>query len=184
MALTHSSVAASLPLAASFIDQPILVAAAGLVVVLAIILVFVMVIRSNGANRRTPMGLGFDPQQGPLGQPRSGPSVPNPYQRSGGPSWNPSGDPNAFGQGGQPGSAPGVWGQRYDGPPSGAPSPWAAPGGPGAMGSATTGLWRRREPATDASRTRHAWQRSRMGCGGAAALWRAATLGRRREWPE
>jgi len=130
MALAHSSVAASAPLAASFIDnQPILVAAAGLVVVLAIILVFVMVIRSNGANRRTSMGLGYDPQQGPLGQPRSGPSVPNPYQRSGGPSWNPSGDPNAFGQNGQPGAAPGVWGQRYDGPPSGAPSPWAAPGG-------------------------------------------------------
>jgi FHA domain len=129
MALMHFSVAASLPVAASFIDQPILVAAAGLVVVLAIILVFVMVIRSNGASRRTSMGLGFDPQQGPLGQPRSGPSVPNPYQRSGGPSWNPGGDPNAFGQGGQQGATPGVWGQRYDGPPSGAPSPWAAPGG-------------------------------------------------------
>jgi FHA domain len=113
-------------LASSFVDQPILVAAAGLVVVLAIILVFVMVIRSNGANRRTPMGLGYDPQQGPLGQPHSGPSQPNPYQRSAGPGWSPSGEYGGYGQPGQPGSAPGVWGQRYDGPPSGAPGPWAA----------------------------------------------------------
>src|SRR4051812_8920956 len=129
MALAHPSAAASLPLAATFIDQPILVAAAGLVVVLAIILVFVMVIRSNGANRRTPMGLASDPQQGPLGQPRSGPSIPNPYQRSSAPGWNAGADPNAYGQPGQAGAAPGVWGQRYDGPPSGVAGPWAAPQG-------------------------------------------------------
>jgi hypothetical protein len=128
MALAHSSassVAATPPLAATFIDQPILVAAAGLVVVLAIVLVFVMVIRSNGANRRTSMGLGYDAQQGPLGQPRSGPSVPNPYQRGSGAGWNTGGDQGGFGPAGQPGAAPGVWGQRYDGPPSGAMNPWA-----------------------------------------------------------
>jgi hypothetical protein len=137
MALAHTTAATSLPLAASFIDQPILVAAAGLVVVLAIVLVFVMVIRSNGANRRTSMGLGFDSQQGPLGQPRSGPSVPNPYQR-GASGWNPGGDQGAYGQPGQLGTAPGVWGQRYDGPPSGAQAPWA--------GAPSQGPWQAQQP--------------------------------------
>lgn len=50
----------------------LLVAAAGVVVVLAILLVFVMVLRSNGAAKRTANGLGYDPQQGPLGQPSAG----------------------------------------------------------------------------------------------------------------
>ncbi len=58
----------------------LLVAAAGVVVVLAILLVFVMVLRSNGAAKRTASGLGYDPQQGPLGQPSAGRGGPRQAQ--------------------------------------------------------------------------------------------------------
>src|SRR5579875_819976 len=56
------------------------VAAAALVVVLTIVIVFVMVLRSNGSASRTASGLGFDAQQGPLGQPQRNPDA-GPWSR-------------------------------------------------------------------------------------------------------
>lgn len=146
----NSMLESSVPLVtvtASVLDQPILVAAAGVVVVLAILLVFVMVLRNNGANKRTSMGLGYDPQQGPLGQSRGQPSQPNPYLRgtSGeyGATAGPSGQnarngaPTGWGQN-QPRwddqSAPPAWGNTPQAVPpwqQGGQSaqPWGAPGG-------------------------------------------------------
>ncbi len=121
----------------SVVDQPLLVGAAGVVVVLAILLVFVMVLRS-GARRE--VGVGLDGRQEPYGQPRTRPSQPNPY-----------GQMSSFGQGpydsqdpayrawqpndgrmpavGQPSSA--AWGGGYDnGSMAGSAQqqpPWGAP---------------------------------------------------------
>ena len=61
----------------SAISNPILVAAGGLVVVLAILLVFLMVMRSNGDARKMSSGFGYDAQQGPPGQPRAPISQPS-----------------------------------------------------------------------------------------------------------
>lgn len=103
----------SLPvIAAAGLGGPVLVAIGGVVVVLAILLVFLMVLRSNGGARKTASGMGFDAQQGPLGQPRAPMSQPNggrggPRQ----PGWSPDG--NDFGQG-----------ETYDGA-------WGAPAGAG-----------------------------------------------------
>jgi hypothetical protein len=54
-----------------------LVAAGGLVVVLAILLVFLMVLRSNGDARKMSSGFGYDGQHGPPGQPRAPVSQPS-----------------------------------------------------------------------------------------------------------
>ena len=68
---------ATLPvIAAGGIGGPVLVAAGGLVVVLAILLVFVMVLRSNGDARKTSSGIGYDAHQGPYGQSRAPASQP------------------------------------------------------------------------------------------------------------
>ena len=73
---------AALPvLAAGGLGGPVLVAAGGLVVVLAILLVFVMVLRSNGDARKTSSGIGYDAHQGPYGQSRAPVSQPNRGQR-------------------------------------------------------------------------------------------------------
>ncbi|HEV8192992.1 MAG TPA: FHA domain-containing protein [Ktedonobacterales bacterium] len=109
----------SLPVvAAAGLSGPVLVAIGGVVVVLAILLVFIMVLRSNGGARKTASGMGFDAQQGPLGQPRAPMSQPNPGRGRGGApggtrqpgGWSPDGD---FGAG-----------EAYDGS-------WGAPAGAG-----------------------------------------------------
>src|SRR5260221_7518172 len=46
-------------------------AVAGVVVVLALAAVIVMVVRSNCGGRNAARGVGYDPHQGPLGQPRA-----------------------------------------------------------------------------------------------------------------
>ena len=104
---------ASLPvLAASGLSGSLAVAVGALVVVLAIVLVFVMVLRSNGAARKTAGGLGYDAQRGPLGQPQ--PDGASPWQRQSiqqAPWQGQNGDFGAPGAapGGRPKSAP--WGQ-------------------------------------------------------------------------
>ncbi len=70
------------------------VAVAAVVVVLAIVAVIIMVMRSNGSGRRAAGGLGYDAQQGPLGQPRGDYEGGSPWAR-------PPGQP---GQAGQPGA--------------------------------------------------------------------------------
>jgi FHA domain len=109
----------SLPVvAAAGLGGPVLVAIGGVVVVLAILLVFIMVLRNNGGARKTASGMGFDAQQGPLGQPRAPMSQPNAGRGRGGPAggprqpgWSPDG--NDFGTG-----------ETYDGA-------WGAPAGAG-----------------------------------------------------
>ena len=62
--MTLTSAHAALPVMAAGLGGPVLVAAGGLVVVLAILLVFVMVLRSNGDARKTSSGIGYDAHQG------------------------------------------------------------------------------------------------------------------------
>ena len=52
------------------LSSTLAVGLAGFVVVLTVVLVFVMLLRSNGAGKRTASGIGYDAQQGPLGQPQ------------------------------------------------------------------------------------------------------------------
>ena len=107
------------------------VAVGALVVVLAIVLVFIMVLRSNGAARKTASGLGFDAQHGPLGQPQ--PDAASPWQRQPAqqPGWPQEGE---FAQGDRPGAGPAgrmpapAWGQTQDYPGSGGVTPGAAQG--------------------------------------------------------
>ncbi len=149
----------SLPvIAAGGIGGPMLVAIGGVVVVLAILLVIAMVLRSNGGSRKTASGIGFDAQQGPLGQPRAPMSQPNRARagarQPGG--WSPDGDygappdanwgmPGGAGRGGPGQQGQDVWGapqQPYGAAP--APSGWGeeaawgraqAPGMPGMPGA-------------------------------------------------
>jgi pSer/pThr/pTyr-binding forkhead associated (FHA) protein len=65
---------------------PILVAVGGVVVIIAILLVFVMVLRSNGDARKTSSGIGYDAHQGPFGQSRAPASQPN-RSRQAAPPW-------------------------------------------------------------------------------------------------
>lgn len=122
------------------------VAVGALVVVLAIVLVFIMVLRSNGAARKTASGLGYDAQHGPLGQPQ--PDAASPWQRQAmqqQPGWQQEGD---FGAGAKPAATPGrmpsaAWGQTQDYPgsagmpasPSGQQG-WGAPQGQGSWNDA------------------------------------------------
>ena len=128
---------ATLPvIAAGGIGGPVLVAAGGLVVVLAILLVFVMVLRSNGDARKTSSGIGYDAHQGPYGQSRAPASQPGRGQRPA-PPWA----EEYNGQRG-PASRPGSGSDWGYGPPSapgagapanagrGAPN-WGAPSGGG-----------------------------------------------------
>jgi hypothetical protein len=57
-------------LASGGLSSTLAVGLAGFVVVLTVVLVFVMLLRSNGAGKRTASGIGYDAQQGPLGQPQ------------------------------------------------------------------------------------------------------------------
>ncbi|MEO7002103.1 MAG: FHA domain-containing protein [Ktedonobacterales bacterium] len=133
---------APLSVAALGLSNGVLVAAAGVVVVLAILLVFVMVLRSNGAARRTASGLGYDAQQGPLGQPqapvsqgprsRGGYGADDGYGANDGYGYN---DPYAAPAGGRPmnpaqarGGAQDAWGAG----PAGGGMPGAMSGGQGA----------------------------------------------------
>ncbi len=128
------------------------VAAAALVVVLTIVIVFVMVLRSNGA-ARTASGLGFDAQQGALGQPQNNPdagpwSRPISQQGQGAAAWGPQADAAQApwgGQqdfGGQRGGAPaakGGWagpdaGDAWGQPSQGGNASWGAPAQPAARG--------------------------------------------------
>lgn len=68
------------------LSGPVLVAAGGVVVVLAILLVFVMVLRSNGQARKTSSGIGYDAHSGPYGQSRAPVSQPN-RSRQPSPPW-------------------------------------------------------------------------------------------------
>lgn len=106
--------------ASSGFSGGVAVAIGALVVVVAIVLVFVMLFRSGGS-KRTASGLGYDAQQGPLGQPQSDPAAgspwPRPAQQQGWPQHDDFGT-NGSGQG-QPstpfarGSGAG-WGQTQD----------------------------------------------------------------------
>ncbi|MGE5333725.1 MAG: FHA domain-containing protein [Nitrososphaerota archaeon] len=78
---------AVLPVMAATLGGPVLVAAGGLVVVLAILLVFVMVLRSNGDARKASRGIGYDSHQGAYGQSRAPVSQPNRGQRPA-PPWS------------------------------------------------------------------------------------------------
>lgn len=105
---------AALPMLRAAIGSTVLVAAAGLVVVLAIVLVFAMVLRNNGDAKKTAGGLGFDAHQGPLGQPRAPSSQPLDPSRQRGGAYPPQG-----------------WGAEND---FGPPQPTTGPGGPGSWG--------------------------------------------------
>jgi hypothetical protein len=129
----------------SVVDQPLLIAAAGLVVVLAILLVFVMVLRSGG--KKSSIGIGYDAQQGPIGQPKAPPSQPGLYGSRGtsGQGWPQS---NGYGPGASPsGAAQGGWGAAYQNQwnePAAAAQPYQAPQAPSwapAGTSAQAGQW-------------------------------------------
>ena len=115
------------------LGNTVVVGAAALVVVITIVLVFLMVLRSNGASKRTASGLGYDAQQGPIGQPRPEDGA-SPWQRQ----PMPQGDMAGAGMMGQMGapsagrasSGVGGWGQTqdYGAPAQGGPAP-AAQGG-------------------------------------------------------
>jgi hypothetical protein len=112
----------SLPVVvAASVGGPLLVAIGGIVVVLAILLVFIMVLRSNGGARKTASGIGFDAQQGPLGQPRAPMSQPDRaragMRQPGG--WGPDGD---YG-----GAANGDWGMPGAGDVTRGQAGWGAP---------------------------------------------------------
>lgn len=111
-------------LAAGGLTGPVLVAAGGLVVVLAILLVFVMVLRSNGEARKTSSGIGYDAHQGPYGQSRAPVSQPNRQRQA--PPW--ADDYNA--QRG-PASRPN--------PGQAAANDWASYGNPNAPAAANAG---------------------------------------------
>ena len=103
---------------------PVLVAAGGLVVILAIVLVFVMVLRSNGNARKTSSGIGYDAHQGAYGQSRA--PVSQPGRPRQGPPW-----PDDFnGQRGDPASRPN---------PASAANDWASYGNPSAPAAANAG---------------------------------------------
>lgn len=105
-------------IAAGGLGGPVLVAAGGLVVILAIVLVFVMVLRSNGNARKTSSGIGYDAHQGAYGQSRAPVSQPGRPR----PPW--SDDFN--GQRPGPASRPN---------PAAAGNDWASYGAPGAPGA-------------------------------------------------
>ncbi|MGZ3583324.1 MAG: hypothetical protein ACXWP6_11490, partial [Ktedonobacterales bacterium] len=132
---------------ASGLGNSVAVGAAALVVVVTIVLVFLMVLRSNGASKRTASGLGYDAQQGPIGQPR-------PEDGANASSWQrqamPQGDMAGAGPMGQM-SAPsagrasggvGGWGQTqdYGGGALGGGAP-ASQGGWGAGSAAGRSGW-------------------------------------------
>lgn len=124
-----------LPVIADTLGGPVLVGAGGLVVVLAILLVFVMVLRSNGDARKASRGIGYDSHQGAYGQSRAPVSQPNRGQRPA-PPWtedysgqrDPASRPNAgpatgdnWGGYGIPGTPAGASAGR-GGPNRGSPS--------------------------------------------------------------
>ena len=175
--MAYAQVLATLPLvvAASGLSQPIVVAAGGFVVVLAILLVFLMVLRSNGGARKTASGIGYDAQQGPLGQPHAPASQPDPRLRpdAAQPGWsaeNPYGNFNAGGgfAGTQPDGrgAPAGWGAGFAAPPAG------PQGGAGGRSS-----W-------DAQQAPSAAGWGEQAAPGAAAGWGAANGDRGAQWPE
>lgn len=132
---------------ASGLGNSVAVGAAALVVVVTIVLVFLMVLRSNGASKRTASGLGYDAQQGPIGQPHPEDGAgASPWQRQTAPHDDMAGA-GSMGQMGQMGqmSAPsagrvsggaGGWGQTQDyGGALGGSAP-SSQGGWGAGGAA------------------------------------------------
>ena len=66
-----------LAVAAAALSRGVYVAAAGVVVVLAILLVFVMVLRGAGSSRHKASGLDFDAQKGQFGQPHAPANEPS-----------------------------------------------------------------------------------------------------------
>jgi len=107
-------------IAAGGLGGPVLVAIGGLVVIVAILLVFVMVLRSNGDAKKTSRGIGYDANQGPYGQSRAPVSQPGRSRPVSG------------------------WGEGYGGPASrpndgAASSDWASYGNPGAPAAANAG---------------------------------------------
>jgi Inner membrane component of T3SS, cytoplasmic domain len=107
-------------ISAGGLGGPVLVAIGGLVVIIAILLVFVMVLRSNGDAKKTSRGIGYDANQGPYGQSRAPVSQPGRSRPGGG------------------------WGEDYAGPasrPNAGPaaSDWASYGNPGAPAAANAG---------------------------------------------
>src|SRR5260221_2253709 len=115
------------------------VVVAAVVVVLAVVAVIVMVVRSNGGGRNAARGVGYDPHQGPLGQPRADYDSPDsPWARPGnaagpagqqGPWQAGAGAPGGGAGYGQRGSA--AWGQgaqeMQQAPPSCGWGPTAGP---------------------------------------------------------
>src|SRR5262249_33158304 len=115
------------------------IAAAGIVVVVAIVLVVAMVLRSNSSNAHPSNGLGFDPQQGQIGDARGPQSQPGRY----GPQSQPNaawGNVQGYAQPTMPGqtNTPWVAGQRQTGMPAQTPS-WGGQGSGAQWGDAMQG---------------------------------------------
>lgn len=163
--MTLTSAYMTLPvIAAGGLGGPVLVAIGGLVVIVAILLVFVMVLRSNGTARKTSSGIGYDAHQGPYGQSRAPVSQPNRSRQA--PPWGddysaqrgPASRPNAgqapsgsdwpsYGNQGAPasanagrGGAPGGWGSP-SAPSWGEPAPQSSPQWGGMPDSASQSPW-------------------------------------------
>ncbi|HKT37084.1 MAG TPA: FHA domain-containing protein [Ktedonobacterales bacterium] len=111
-------------IAAGGLGGPVLVAIGGLVVIVAILLVFVMVLRSNGDAKKTSRGIGYDANQGPYGQSRAPVSQPNRSRQQA--AWG-----DDYGAQPGPASRPGA------GPA--AASDWASYGNPGGQAPANAG---------------------------------------------
>jgi Inner membrane component of T3SS, cytoplasmic domain len=134
-------------IAAGGLTGPVLVAAGGLVVVLAILLVFVMVLRSNGDARRTSNGIGYDSHQGPYGQSRAPVSQPGRQRQA--PPWSDDyagqRDPASRPNGGQPST--GDW-PPYGNQNAPASANGTRGGGAGTWGSPSGANWGGDRPAS------------------------------------
>ncbi len=150
------------------ISSTLAIGLAGVVVVVTVVLVFIMLLRSNGAGKRTAGGVGYDAQHSPFGQAPNnpGPEWPAPIGANNPPGW-PQTEHYDYGTAPQgPGSRgaskplgwePGVGGQMGQMGQMGATGPvspggwgsgpaqgssWAGTGGPGAgWGEASPPAW-------------------------------------------
>jgi hypothetical protein len=93
------------------------VVVAGVVVVIAIVAVIFMVVRNNGGAKKVASGIGYDPRQGPLGQPQQDYGDQPPWSRPGAQNGQ-AGGAAGFGQQGgwQAGGAQGGYGQQAPAP--------------------------------------------------------------------
>src|SRR5215469_16554712 len=123
------------------ISSTLAVGLAGVVVVVTVVLVFIMLLRSNGAGKRTASGLGYDGQPGQYGQPPNDPNMAWPAPRGADPQGWPQTDHYEYGSGSQNQPAAGAgWDQNFAGQAaSGAPAQQGAWNNVPAQGSAWAG---------------------------------------------